>query len=89
MKSKQHGGDKKKNTHSNVIIQNLIENKEKNKMTLENMLNESNAKDRDLEILKRRVMIETNELNSVNNKIELLSKQKSDKADQEVFFNEI
>ena len=53
------------------------------------MLNESNAKDRDLEILKRRVMIETNELNSVNNKIELLSKKKSDKADQEVCFNEI
>lgn len=62
----------------------MIDSKEKNKLTLENMLNESNAKDRDLEILKRRVMIETNELNSVNNKIELLSKRNHDKADKEV-----
>lgn len=47
------------------------------------MLNESNAKDRDLEILRKRVMIETNELNSLNNKIELLAKRnnKNDKND--------
>jgi hypothetical protein len=44
--------------------------KEKNKQDLENLLNESNAKDRDIEILRKRVMIETNELNSLNHNID-------------------
>lgn len=40
---------------------------------LENLLNENNAKERDLEILRKRVMIETNELNAINGKIARIS----------------
>ena len=62
----------------------MLDNKDKNRTQLENMLNESNAKERDLEILHRRVMVETNELNSINNKIDLLSKRNNDKEKNEV-----
>ena len=50
-------------------MQQLQEQKEKNKNTLENLLNENNAKERDLEIIRKRVMVETNELNNLNGKI--------------------
>ena len=42
---------------------------------LDNLLYESNAKERDLDILKKRVMIETNELNNVNGRIDFIVKR--------------
>jgi hypothetical protein len=52
-------------------------------LILENLLNESNAKEKDLEILRKRVMIETNELNSNNAKIERKVKE-SEKLEKDV-----
>ena len=51
-------------------ITDMLKQKDENKNRLDNLLNESNAKERDLEILKKRVMIETNELNNCNGRID-------------------
>jgi len=53
---------------------------------LENLLNESNAKDRDVEILRKRVMIETNELNQFNSKIEMHTRAQNDKEKFQVSY---
>jgi len=49
--------------------------KDQNKVKLENFINETNSKEQQLAILKRKIMIETNELNMINVKIEQLNNQ--------------
>ena len=73
--------EKQKEAKANAVkVQNFKELKEFNKNTLENLLNENNAKERDLEILRKRVMIETNELNSINGKIVRLAQHTNEQS---------
>jgi hypothetical protein len=62
----------------------LQELKEKNKNLLENLLGENNAKEKDLEILRKRVMMETNQLNGINGKIILHSQISNEKNQKDV-----
>ena len=71
MRDKERKAEQKAN---NIIVTDLQEMKDKNKLVLENLLNENNAKERDLEILRKRVMMETNELNGLNGKIMRLTR---------------
>jgi hypothetical protein len=38
-------------------------------------MNESSAKDKDIEILKKKVIVETNELSRINGEIDLVKKK--------------
>lgn len=71
LRDKERKAEQKAN---NIIVTDLQEMKDKNKLVLENLLNENNAKERDLEILRKRVMMETNELNGLNGKIMRLTR---------------
>ncbi len=62
----------------------MQELKEKNKNLLENLLGENNAKEKDLEILRKRVMMETNQLNGINGKIILHSQISNEKNQKDV-----
>lgn len=51
-------------------VHNLQEQKDKNKQMLDALMSESNAKEKEIEILRKQVMHETNMLNGYNNDIE-------------------
>ena len=56
-------------------VNDMENEKNQNKMILEGLMAESNSKDRELEILRKRLLMDTNELNTLNNKLDTVNKK--------------
>lgn len=59
-------------------VNDMENEKNQNKLILEGLMAESNSKDRELEILRKRLLMDTNELNRLNNHLDTVNKSLKD-----------